>query len=77
MEGFYVDLFARMEQGNRGDLINGVSDVLVLCGFICGGHKFFAHEQMQQGRGGLPGVFTGDEISLGQTMTTTEYRSIR
>ena len=49
-----------------------VSDGLVLCGLICDGHKFLVRQRMQQGRGGLPGIFTGDEISLGQTMPTTE-----
>jgi len=24
MEGFYIDLFARIEQGNRGDVIRGI-----------------------------------------------------
>jgi hypothetical protein len=43
---------------------------LVLCGLICGGHEFLVRQRMQQGSGGLSGVFAGDEIGLEQTMST-------
>lgn len=45
---------------------------VVLCGLICGGHKLLVRQRMQQGLGGIPGIFAGNEISLGKTMPTTE-----